>query len=481
MIFHVMTLFPNLIEAYMKESIMKRASEGGTISVRTWNIRDFSANKHKKADDYPYGGGAGMLMTPQPIMDCYRHIMAQTDRNQNEDKKQVRVIYLSPKGERLNQRKVVELSQEKELILLCGHYEGIDQRVIDRIVTDEISIGDYVLTGGELPALTVIDAVSRYVSGVLGTQESLSEESFSQGLLEYPQYTRPVVYEGDHVPKVLLSGDHQKIERWRRYQSIRLTKKKRPDLLISTNLSEEELLMIKEYEQEEQKMKRKYEVIFFDADDTLLDFGKSEGEALRKTMEDYGTVCEDRHLSSYHAINRSIWQELEQGSITQEELKVERFRRFLTSSGLTLDARDFGERYLDHLSTMAFLMDGAKEILVELQKEYRLAMITNGIARVQKGRLSKSGIGRFFEEVIISEEVGFSKPSGEIFEYAMRKMGLEDRSKALMVGDSLTSDMAGATAFGMDTCWLNLKRKNRPQSPSPTYEIFSLYELKKLL
>lgn len=480
MIFHVMTLFPNLIDAYMNESIMKRASEGGSISVRSWNIRDFSTNKHKKTDDYPYGGGAGMLMTPQPIMDCYRHIVAQTDRNQNEDRKRVRVIYLSPKGERLDQCKVMELSKEKELILLCGHYEGIDQRVIDRIVTDEISIGDYVLTGGELPALTVIDAVSRYVSGVLGTQESLSEESFSQGLLEYPQYTRPVIYEGDHVPKVLLSGDHQKIERWRREQSVLLTKKKRPDLLVSENLSNEDRRIVEAYEREEKKMK-KYEVIFFDADDTLLDFERSEREALRKTMEDYGKLCEEEHLESYHMINQLIWQELEQGTISQEALKVERFRRFLTQKGLDLDAKEFSECYLDHLSVVAFLLDGAKEVLIELQKEYRLAMITNGIARVQKDRLSKSGLSRFFEEVIISEEVGFSKPSSEIFEYAMRQMGLADRSKALMVGDSLTSDMEGAAALGIDTCWFNLKRTVRPQLPDLTYEIFSLYELKKIL
>lgn len=481
MIFHVMTLFPDLIEQYMTESIMKRASEERLISVKTWNIRDFSANKHKKVDDYPYGGGAGMLMTPQPIMDCYRHIEEQIGKRSSseEEAKRVRVVYLSPKGECLNQRKVVELSQEKEIILLCGHYEGIDQRVIDQIVTDEISIGDYVLTGGELPALVLIDSVARYVSGVLGTEESLSEESFSEGLLEYPQYTRPPVYEGAHVPKVLLSGDHQKIEAWRRDQSIRLTKQKRPDLLL--HLSERDRMFLEKYEREENKMKKRYEVIFFDADDTLLDFAGSEGVALQKTMESYGTICEEIHRTRYSAINQSVWRELEEGIITQEELKIERFRRFLSESGFSFDAQKFSDCYLKYLSMTDFLLDGAKEILIEFQKTYRLAMITNGIAEVQKGRLSRAGIARFFEAVIISEEVGFSKPSVEIFEYAMKAMDIQDKSAALMVGDSLTSDMAGAIAFGMDSCWLNLKNKQRPESVNPTYEIGSLHELKNIL
>ena len=215
-----MTLFPEIFNSYMNESIMKRAIEKGIIDCKVYNIRDFSENKHKKVDDYPFGGGAGMVMTPQPIIDTYKHIV-ETNKIENP-----RVIYLTPKGKVHCQEIAKKLSIEEDVILLCGHYEGIDQRVIDMIVTDEISIGDYVLTGGELAALVVIDSISRLIPGVLG-----QNESFENNLLEYPQYTRPRVYEGMEVPEVLLSGNHKKIDEWRREESIKITKERRPDLL----------------------------------------------------------------------------------------------------------------------------------------------------------------------------------------------------------------------------------------------------------
>lgn len=223
--FHVMTLFPEMINSYMNESIMKRAIEKGIIEFNVYNIRDFSENKHKKVDDYPFGGGAGMVMTPQPIVDTYRHII-KTNNIENP-----RVIYLTPKGKVYNQEIAKEMSLEDDVILLCGHYEGIDQRVIDMIVTDEISIGDYVLTGGELPALIIIDSISRLIPGVLGQNESFEDESFENNLLEYPHYTRPREFEGMKVPDVLLSGNHANIEKWRREESIRITRERRPDLL----------------------------------------------------------------------------------------------------------------------------------------------------------------------------------------------------------------------------------------------------------
>ncbi|TQQ84625.1 tRNA (guanosine(37)-N1)-methyltransferase TrmD [Peptacetobacter hominis] len=223
--FHVMTLFPEMINSYMNESIMKRAIEKGIIEFNVYNIRDFSENKHKKVDDYPFGGGAGMVMTPQPIVDTYRHII-KTNNIENP-----RVIYLTPKGKVYNQEIAKEMSLEDDVILLCGHYEGIDQRVIDMIVTDEISIGDYVLTGGELPALIIIDSISRLIPGVLGQNESFEDESFENNLLEYPHYTRPREFEGMKVPDVLLSGNHANIEKWRRDESIRITRERRPDLL----------------------------------------------------------------------------------------------------------------------------------------------------------------------------------------------------------------------------------------------------------
>lgn len=216
--FDVLTLFPEMFEA-LNSSIIGRAKEKELININLINIRDFSKDKHKKVDDTPYGGGAGMVMKADVVYDAYKSI---------KDKK-AKVIYMSPQGKKLNQQKVEELAKEDNLIILCGHYEGIDQRVIDKIVDEEISIGDYVLTGGEIPAMVLIDAVARYNSGVIA-EESIKEESFTNGLLEYPQYTRPEVFEGVKVPEVLLSGHHENIEKWRKEESIRITNLKRPDL-----------------------------------------------------------------------------------------------------------------------------------------------------------------------------------------------------------------------------------------------------------
>ena len=217
--FDVLTLFSEMFEP-IKQSILGKAIENEKIKLKLVNIRDFSKDKHKKVDDTPYGGGAGMVMKPDVVYDAYKSVYEEN----------AKVIYLSPQGKTLNQKKVEELSKEKHLILLCGHYEGIDQRVIDKIVDEEISIGDYVLTGGEIPAMVLIDTVSRYIDGVLN-QESIKEESFSEGLLEYPQYTRPEVFEGEKVPEILLSGHHENIEKWRKEQALKITKQKRPDLL----------------------------------------------------------------------------------------------------------------------------------------------------------------------------------------------------------------------------------------------------------
>ena len=217
--FDVLTLFPEMFDT-LNQSIIGKAKEKELIDINLINIRDFSKDKHKKVDDTPYGGGAGMVIKPDVVYDAYKSI-------ENKDAK---VIYMSPQGKILNQKKVEDLSKQKHLIILCGHYEGIDQRVLDKIVDEEISIGDYVLTGGEIPAMVLIDSISRYVEGVI-SQESIEEESFSNGLLEYPQYTRPEVFEGEKVPEILLSGHHENIEKWRKDKSIEITKKKRPDLL----------------------------------------------------------------------------------------------------------------------------------------------------------------------------------------------------------------------------------------------------------
>ena len=224
--FNVLTLFPEMFNS-LKMSILGRAEENGKIEINLINIRDFSKDKHKKVDDTPYGGGAGMVIKPDVVYDAYSSI---SSNQTNASTKKAKVIYLTPQGNRLTQAKVRELSKEDELILLCGHYEGIDERVLEKIVDEEISIGDYVLTGGELPAMVLIDAISRHVEGVLNN-ESIEEESFSNGLLEYPQYTRPEEFMGERVPDVLLSGHHKNIEEWRYKQSLERTKLKRPDLL----------------------------------------------------------------------------------------------------------------------------------------------------------------------------------------------------------------------------------------------------------
>ena len=217
--FDVLTLFPEMFEP-LKQSIIGKATEKELIDINLVNIRDFSKDKHKKVDDTPYGGGAGMVMRADVVYDAVQSVKSE----------EAKVIYLSPQGKTLTQERVQTLSQEKHLILLCGHYEGIDQRVIDEVVDEEISIGDYVLTGGEIPAMVLIDTVSRYVDGVL-SKESIKEESFASGLLEYPQYTRPEVFRGKRVPEVLLSGHHENIEKWRKDQSEKITEQKRPDLL----------------------------------------------------------------------------------------------------------------------------------------------------------------------------------------------------------------------------------------------------------
>ncbi len=222
--FNILTLFPEMIQQSLNHSITKRAQENGIINVNSINIRDFTNNKHNKVDDYPYGGGAGMVMQAEPIYNSYMSIKDELNENH-------KVIYMTPKGKSLNQEMAKTLSQEKDLVILCGHYEGVDQRIIDEIVTDEISIGDFVMTGGELGALVLIDTVARLVDGVIGKKESYEDESFSNNLLEYPQYTRPYEFMGRKVPNVLLSGNHKLVDEWRHEQSLNLTKERRPDML----------------------------------------------------------------------------------------------------------------------------------------------------------------------------------------------------------------------------------------------------------
>ncbi|NLY47089.1 MAG: tRNA (guanosine(37)-N1)-methyltransferase TrmD [Tissierella sp.] len=236
----ILTLFPEFFSSLSSWSIIGRAISENILNIDYINIRDYSKNKHKKVDDYSYGGGPGMLMTPEPIVDAIDSI-----KNNNS-----RIIYLSPQGKKLNQNIVNRLSNEEHLVLLCGHYEGIDNRVISNYVHEEISIGDYVLTGGEIPAMVLIDSLSRLLPGVLSSEESYSEESHYNGLLEYPQYTRPYEFRGLKVPDVLLSGNHKEIEQWRYYESLKTTYLKRPDLLESFELSKYDKEILQSIEDE---------------------------------------------------------------------------------------------------------------------------------------------------------------------------------------------------------------------------------------
>lgn len=241
--FHILTLFPEMIMDGLGTSITGRAMENGIITVSAINIRDYSKDKHRHVDDAPYGGGAGMVMQPEPICDAYEDLCRRTGSSP-------RVIYMTPQGRVFNQQIARELAREEELVFLCGHYEGIDERALEMVCTDYLSIGDYVLTGGELPAMVMIDCISRLVPGVLNNQVSAEEESFHDNLLEYPQYTRPEVFREKAVPEVLLSGHHKNIEKWRREQSIKRTLKRRPDLLEAAVLSEKERRYLEELQQQ---------------------------------------------------------------------------------------------------------------------------------------------------------------------------------------------------------------------------------------
>lgn len=232
--FYILTLFPEMVEQGLLTSIIGRAVNKGILSIETINIRDFTIDKHGKVDDYPYGGGAGMVMQAQPIYDAWLSVVKRVN-------KPIRTVYLTPQGRTFQQKDAVDFSKEEHVILLCGHYEGVDERVLEEIVTDYVSIGDFVLTGGELPAMVMVDAIARMVPGVLSNKDSGETESFQDGLLEYPQYSRPEEWKGKKVPPVILSGNHAKVEEWRHQQSLLRTRKWRPDLLNKVDLTDEDI------------------------------------------------------------------------------------------------------------------------------------------------------------------------------------------------------------------------------------------------
>jgi len=247
MLIDIITIFPTMFNGPLTASILKRAQEKGLLTINVHDLRDFTSDKHKTVDDYPYGGGAGMLMKPEPIFTAVEHLLTQDCVNKPK------IVLMCPQGEVFSQQKAKELAQEEHLIFLCGHYEGIDERVRDYLVTEEISIGDYVLTGGELPAMVIIDSLSRMIPGVVKENDSIEQDSFYHGLLDYPQYTRPAAFRQMAVPEVLLSGHHEKIEAWRKKESLRKTFLRRPDLLENVKLSKIEEKMLTEIKEELEK------------------------------------------------------------------------------------------------------------------------------------------------------------------------------------------------------------------------------------
>lgn len=260
--FHILTLFPEMVENGLNTSIIGRGIHAGHLSIEAINIRDYAFNKHQSVDDYPYGGGAGMLMQAEPVYQAYKAVEEKIAKTagmaeDSAEKKPLRVVYLSPQGDVFNQTMAEKFAQEEDLVLLCGHYEGIDERVLEEIVTDYVSIGDYVLTGGELPAMVMVDAISRLVPGVLHNDVSAEFESFQDNLLEYPQYSRPEEWHGKKVPPVLLSGHHANIEKWRREQSILRTYERRPDLLEKSDLTWKEKKWLEETVQQKEIRKEK--------------------------------------------------------------------------------------------------------------------------------------------------------------------------------------------------------------------------------
>ena len=241
--FDVLTLFPDMFEAVLGDSMIGRARENGIVDMNFINMRDYSANKHRQVDDYPYSGGGGMLISPVPVYNAYMSVAEKLDYKPL-------TIYMSPQGRVFDQKTAIDLSEQKHIVIICGHYEGIDQRVLDEIVDMEISIGDFVLTGGEIPAMAVIDTVTRLIPGVLGAEDGFKNESHYNGLLEYPQYTRPPVWNGKEIPEVLVSGHHANIKKWKREQSLLITMKKRPDMLERAELTKDDIEFLNKFKEE---------------------------------------------------------------------------------------------------------------------------------------------------------------------------------------------------------------------------------------
>lgn len=481
--YHILTLFPQMIMDGLNNSILGRAMEKGLISADAVNIRDFSQDKHNHVDDYPYGGGAGMVMQAEPVVSAYEDLAARLG-------KRPRVIYMTPQGKVFSQKIAEELAKEEDLVFLCGHYEGIDERALDLIVTDYLSIGDYVLTGGELPAMVMIDCISRLVPGVLNNDESAEFESFHDNLLEYPQYTRPEVFQGIRVPQVLLNGDHKKIDVWRREQSIRRTIKRRPELMEDACLTEAEQKFADSVFREQETLRRSsYQVISLDLFQTLADVNARIPEIWKEILGEHYTDRRARAgaeaiVSAYPKVLKKSFSE--DRFCDMEEIYRRCAREALRITGFGSGSFSVSEeemvRVILENHSLAPLYEDTVSALAELGTHFRLVLSSDSSPLMAEGvlkRLQEAGIT--FEKVFLSDELKAYKngPERRFFSAVCTELGVKPE-EILHIGDSL-SDISGASKSGIHSCLINRDYRPYKGKTQPDYRINSLRELVTLL
>ena len=481
--YHILTLFPEMVMGGLKNSIIGRAMEKGLITAEAVNIRDYSADRHHHVDDYPYGGGAGMVMQPGPVVEAYEALSARIG-------KRPRVIYMTPQGRVFTQKIAEELAREEELVFLCGHYEGIDERALELIVTDYLSVGDYVLTGGELPAMVMIDCISRLVPGVLNNDESAEFESFHDNLLEYPQYTRPEDFRGKRVPEVLLKGDHKKIEAWRREQSIRRTMERRPELMEGAVLTKAESAYADGLKRGMEKAARaSYRVLSFDLFQTLADVNARIPEIWKEILGEHYT--ERRARTGAEAVVSAYGKLLRDSFRKRKFLDMEEM--YLRCSEEVLRVTGFGgEKFGVSRERMAEVIlknhgqapvyEDVVSVLKKLGERYRLILSSDASPLMAEGvleRLKKEGVT--FEQVFLSDELHICKgrPDGAFFDTVVRTLGVRPE-EILHIGDS-PSDVSGAAAAGVHTCLLSRDYTPYKGKVQPDYRIESLEEVFRYL
>lgn len=476
--YHILTLFPEMVMGGLNNSIIGRAMEKGIITAEAVNIRNYSRDRHNHVDDYPYGGGAGMVMQPGPVTDAYEDLAARIG-------KRPRVIYLTPQGQVFSQKIAEDLAQEEDLVFLCGHYEGIDERALELIVTDYLSIGDYVLTGGELPAMVMIDCISRLVPGVLNNDESAEFESFHDNLLEYPQYTRPEDFRGKRVPEVLLRGDHKKIETWRREQSIRRTIERRPDLMKGAVLSKKEKELADALERGKNTAAHaSYKVISLDLFQTIADVNARIPEIWREILgekytERRGRTGAEAVINSYGKILKKSFQK---GSFLDME------EMYLKSSEETLRITGFGgenfgvakERMAEIILKnhgLSPIYEDVIPVLKQLGEKYRLVISSDASPQMARGVLERLREEIVFEHIFLSDELCTYKgsPDRKFFQTVIQTLGVRPE-EILHIGDS-ESDVSGGAGANIHTCLIDRDYRPYKGRIQPDYRIHGLDEI----